>query len=98
MPVPKQHVLVCTGDSCRRRGGKKLCKSLAKTLEAKGLKRRSQVVAVDCFRQCGHGPMVLVYPDATWYAGVDPGDAARLVKQHLVDGKPLVDRLYREAK
>jgi (2Fe-2S) ferredoxin len=36
--------------------------------------------------------MVVVYPDAVWYGGVKPGDAAEIVEQHLVGGRP-VERL-----
>jgi (2Fe-2S) ferredoxin len=34
----------------------------------------------------------VVYPEAVWYGHVQPPDAAEIVQQHLVDGKP-VERL-----
>lgn len=97
MPLPEGHLIVCTGSHCRKRGGKKLCKRLRKSLEDHGLKRRFQVVETDCLKQCSHGPMALIYPDRVWYAGLEPRDAPRVVEEHLMEGKPVAERLYRRA-
>ena len=45
-----------------------------------------------CFSQCGNGPMVVVYPDAVWYAAVTPADVGEILTSHLVGGEP-VERL-----
>lgn len=97
MAIPKRHLLVCTGDHCRKRGGKKLCKAFREALADAGIRRDAKTVEVDCLGQCGHGPMVLVYPDSVWYSGVEPGDAAGIADQHLVAGKPVSAKLYRRA-
>jgi (2Fe-2S) ferredoxin len=46
--------------------------------------------------QCGHGPMVVVYPEDVWYCGVQIDDAEDIVREHLVGDKP-VDRLLYSA-
>ncbi len=97
MPVPDRHILVCTGDDCRKRGGKRVCKAFKEALDEAGLKRRVKVLEVDCFDQCAHGPMAVVYPDATWYAGLDPKDAETIVDDHLASGEPVAALLYRRA-
>ena len=48
-----------------------------------------------CFSQCGHGPMVVVYPENVWYAGVQAGDLKEILDSHIVDGRP-VERLRYE--
>ena len=45
-----------------------------------------------CFSQCGNGPMIIVYPEDVWYAGVQAEDLPEIVQSHLLGGKP-VDRL-----
>jgi (2Fe-2S) ferredoxin len=45
-----------------------------------------------CLDQCEHGPMVVVYPEAVWYGNMRPEDAAEIVAEHLVRGRP-VERL-----
>ena len=45
-----------------------------------------------CLDQCELGPTVVVYPEAVWYGHVQPEDAAEIVSEHLVGGRP-VERL-----
>ena len=97
MPIPERHVFVCTGEDCRKRGGKKLCKAFKEVLDDRGLKRRIKVLEVDCFDQCAHAPVALVYPDAIWYANLQEGDVAEVVDRHLTAGKPVTEKLYRRA-
>lgn len=95
MPVYERHVFVCTnGDWCPTVDGDGLgvharLKALVKEL---GLGGTIRVNHSGCFAQCGNGPMVVVYPDAIWYAGVRPDDADDIVRSHLIDGRP-VERL-----
>jgi (2Fe-2S) ferredoxin len=97
MPIPEKHVLVCTSSDCRKRGGRKVCKAFRRLIEEAGLKRRVRVVEIDCFHQCAHGPMALVYPDATWYAGLSVKDVEQVVEQHLEKGEPVTEKLYGRA-
>ena len=97
MPIPERHVFVCTGDHCRKRGGKKLCKAFKEVLDDRGMKRQVKVMEVDCFDQCAHGPIAIVYPDATWYADLKPDDAEHGVGQRLTARKPVTAKLYRRA-
>ena len=39
-----------------------------------------------CMNQCGHGPMVVVYPQDVWYGKVDEEGGERIVREHLVGG------------
>ena len=45
-----------------------------------------------CFSQCGHGPMLVVYPENVWYAGVQESDLAEILESHIIGGRP-VERL-----
>lgn len=97
MPIPDRHILVCTGSDCRKRGARKVYKAFKEVLDDRGLKRRIKVLEVDCFDQCAHGPIALVYPDATWYAGLQANDPEQIVDQHLVGGQPVEEKLYHRA-
>jgi (2Fe-2S) ferredoxin len=97
MAVPERHILVCVGDDCRKRGGKRLCKVMKRALEEQGLKRKVKILEIDCLDQCSAGPMVLVYPDAVWYSGMDVENAETVVEEHLAQGQPLKQKLYRKA-
>jgi (2Fe-2S) ferredoxin len=97
MAIPERHILVCTGDHCRKNGCKKVCKAFKEVLDDRGMKRQIKVVEVECLGQCSHGPMALVYPDATWYAGLGQEDVEEVVDRHLTAGKPVTEKLYRRA-
>lgn len=91
----ERHVFVCTtGAWCAKLDGDGLgLHARLKELAAKaGLKGRVRVNHAGCLDQCGHGPMVVVYPEDIWYGGVAVADAMEIVQQHLLGGQP-VERL-----
>lgn len=86
----RYHVFVCTsGKDCPKQGSEGVHKTLKKEVAAAGLKGLVRVNQAGCMNQCGHGPIVVVYPEDTWYAGVDKDGARRIVEEHLVRGRPV---------
>jgi (2Fe-2S) ferredoxin len=86
----ERHVFVCTtGKTCAAQGSSATYHALKDAARAAGLKGRARVNQSGCLNQCGHGPMVVVYPEDTWYAAVDADGARRIVDEHLVDGAPV---------
>ena len=100
MPVFEHHVFVCHNarpegaprPSCTTDGKSDLFNELQKRVKAAGLGGRDRINKSGCLDQCEHGPTVVVYPEGVWYGGVQPEDAAEIVEQHLVGGRP-VERL-----
>lgn len=91
----RHHVFVCTsGKTCPTQGAREVFDVLRKGVAATGLRGIVRVNHSGCFAQCGHGPMVVVYPDDVWYAGVDAEGARRIVEEHLVGGVPVESLLY----
>jgi (2Fe-2S) ferredoxin len=60
--------------------------------KAAGLTGKIRINKAGCLDQCEHGPLMVVYPEAVWYGDVQPEDAAEIVSEHLVGGRP-VERL-----
>ncbi len=90
----KQYVLVCGGTACESNHGIELVACLKREVEAAGLVNDVQVVRTGCLGFCEKGPIVKVVPEDTFYVNVQPADAAELVREHLVKGRPLVRLLY----
>jgi NADP-reducing hydrogenase subunit HndC len=94
----ERHLFVCTdGKTCPRQGSRELFDALRERAKGSGLGDRVRVNRAGCFSQCGHGPMAVVYPEAVWYAALRAEDAARLVDEHLVAGRPVEALRYRPA-
>lgn len=95
----RTHVFVCTfGAWCKRDGDtESIVVRLKQAVEAAGLRGHVRINKAGCFNQCGHGPMVVFYPQDRWYAAVSPDDVPELVRAELVEGRPLDRLLYRAA-
>jgi (2Fe-2S) ferredoxin len=100
LPAFEHHVFVCHNTrpegaprrSCGCDATTDLHAQLQKLAKAAGLGETVRINKAGCMNQCEHGPMVVVYPEAVWYGNVHPEDAAAIVQEHLVGGKP-VERL-----
>jgi (2Fe-2S) ferredoxin len=92
----RHHVFVCTsGKSCARDGADDVYAAMKKAVKEAGLKHTVRVNHAGCMKQCGHGPMVVVYPQDVWYAGVGVDAGRRIVAEHLVGGRPVERLRYR---
>jgi (2Fe-2S) ferredoxin len=97
-PIWEKHVFVCTSGSwCTEKDGDGLGvhARLKKLVKRSGLGDRVRVNHSGCLDQCGYGPMVVVYPENVWYAGVTPEDAEEIVREHLAGGRPVERLRYR---
>ena len=91
----KYHIFVCTsGKTCSRQGADEVHAALKSGVKAAGLKKTVRVNHAGCMNQCGHGPIVVVYPEDTWYAQVDVAGARRIVAEHLVRGRAVEKYRY----
>ena len=84
-----KHVFVCThGPWCSRDGDTgAIVNRLKRGVSAAGLQGKVRINRSGCLNQCGHGPMVVVYPDNHWYAGVRPEDADEIMAQDIIGGQ-----------
>ena len=92
----RSHVLICGGTGCTSSGSTALREVLEKELKAKNLQDEVKVVTTGCFGLCALGPVMIVYPDGTFYSMVQPEDIPEIVEEHLLKGRPVTRIEYHE--
>ena len=92
----RSHVLVCGGTGCASSGSKKVMDVLREELEQKGLAPEVKIVETGCHGFCEMGPIMIIYPEGTFYCRVQPEDIAEIVDVHIYKGRIVNRLLYRE--
>jgi (2Fe-2S) ferredoxin len=92
----EKHVFVCTsGTVCPVEGAALAVHArLKEMIKDAGLKTSVRINHAGCMDQCGHGPMVVVYPENIWYCAVTPEDAEEIFQSHLLKGVPVQRLIY----
>ena len=88
----RAHVLVCGGTGCTSSNSKAVQEAFTAALANSGLTEEVKLVQTGCFGLCALGPVVIIYPDGTFYSRVTPDDVKEIVEEHLLKGR-VVERL-----
>lgn len=92
----RAHVLVCGGTGCKANGSKDIQLTFARQLQKFALQEEVMVVETGCHGFCEHGPLVIIYPEGTFYCSVRPDDVSEIVEEHLYKGRIVQRLLYHE--
>lgn len=92
----RSHVLVCGGTGCTSSGSNQIINSLESEIAKNGLSDEVQVVKTGCFGLCALGPIMIIYPEGTFYSMVQPDDVAEIVSEHLLKGRIVTRLVYDE--
>ena len=88
----RSHVLVCGGTGCTSSGSQSIQAAFEENIKAFGLADEVKLVQTGCFGLCALGPVVIIYPDGTFYSRVESKDVKEIVEEHLLKGR-VVERL-----
>ena len=90
----RSHVLICGGTGCTSSGSIAIQEAFNTNIEACGLSEEVKVVQTGCFGLCALGPVVIVYPDGTFYSRVTADDVKEIVEEHLLKGRKVERLIY----
>lgn len=100
MSYYQHHVFFCLNERtngeacCAHQGAEAAFDHCKKQVKAAGLAGpgKVRVNRAGCLDRCAGGPVMVVYPEETWYTFVDTSDIDEIVESHLKHGQP-VERL-----
>jgi len=90
--IERAHVLVCAGAACVASGALEIQERLKKAIAERGLDCEVSVYDTGCVGTCDLGPVVIVYPEGTFYVKLKLEDVDEIVEEHLLKGR-VVTRL-----
>ncbi|GGB29881.1 hypothetical protein GCM10011505_09070 [Tistrella bauzanensis] len=100
-PDHAHHIFACDGPRCAHRGSGPVWTALLAALEAAGLRAKAtdrvMMTRSRCLFPCNRGPVLTLHPGGYWCAVPDAAAAARIVDEHLKQGRPVGDLLFRAA-
>ena len=92
----RSNVLVCGGTGCSSSNSQEIMRRLEEEIKKKGLDKEVNVVCTGCFGLCSLGPVVIVYPEGSFYSKVTLDDIPEIVEEHLLKGRIVKRLLYQE--
>ncbi len=92
----RSNVMVCAGTGCTSSGSDKIARAFEEEIKAVGLENEVRVVRTGCFGLCALGPVVVVYPEGSFYSMVKEEHVKEIVDEHLLKGRPVTKYLYSE--
>ncbi len=97
-----RHLLVCVGDRCTENGeGQTLYDLLKVKLKTAGLDKgelRVKKTRATCFGTCRSGPLLCVQPDGIWYYDITSEKLDRIIAEHFLQNKPVLEYVHHQVE
>ena len=91
-------VLVCGGTGCHSNHSGEIYDAFQKQIAENKLSEEVMLVKTGCFGLCAVGPVVIIYPEGSFYSHVTVDDVPELISEHLIKGRLVRRLLYKDHK
>ncbi len=89
-------VVICGGTGCMSGNSEAIKNEFLAQLENIGIQDEVSVYLSGCFGLCEKGPVVVVFPDMTFYSHVKVEDVKTICEEHLLKGRVVLKKAYTE--
>ena len=87
---------MCHGPTCSQHQSRLVWNALNSEVQMRGLDEACELIVSGCQGRCDDGPNLNVYPNLTKYAHVTPEKARRIIREHVEEGHPVAEYIYRD--
>ena len=94
--LERVQILICGGTGCLSSGSKNLRDEFKSVLTEMNLINEVRIVLTGCFGLCEKGPVVIVYPEETFYSHIKVSDVRRICEEHILKGRVVKELLFQE--
>lgn len=89
----EKHIFICANQKaegkacCGEQNGMELVQKFREVIAEKGLKGKVRAQKSGCLDACQNGPVLVIYPDGTYYGKVSIHDVEKIVDEHVLQNK-----------
>jgi (2Fe-2S) ferredoxin len=88
--------MICRGTGCTSSNSESIASKFEELIKKHGLDKEVIIERTGCFGLCALGPVVIIYPEASFYSQVKVEDVEEIVNEHLIKGRVVKRLLYAE--
>jgi NADH:ubiquinone oxidoreductase subunit F (NADH-binding)/(2Fe-2S) ferredoxin len=92
--MPIFTVLICSGAACLSSGEEVVKNKLFELIKEKNLENDVKIIETGCMGPCQYGPVMIVYPDGSYYINLNEEKIEKVVNEHFIKGRPVKEFLW----